>query len=563
MRRDVLIVMGASLLAFSLSVGNDFTFDDRGQILQHGAASDSAGLTDAFRTGVWEDGPFQETGLYRPAPAVFFWLNSRIFGLQPVTIHLAGILLNAICSCCLMMVLFVLTRNRAVSFLGALIFGVHPVHGDAVYAAVGCSELLAGFFVLVALWCFSRGRREGRPFLFMGAAGLCFLLAMFSKESAVAFPGIALLCDIYLHRKGLPTVRGWKRLVAPYVLFSAIISGYLAAKYAAIGSLVPAGVAFFDNPLASVGAGIRLPMLAKIIWRIAKLVVFPVSLSPDYSHSSIPLAASWNDAEAVCGLIVLGAVMLLAALSYFKRTDLFLFIGFIFIPYLPASNLIVPVGVLMAERTLYVPLSGAAALMAGLLCRLFGMAAGSRAARTVAAVAGIFWVGGLFSRSVLRAGDFSDDLALFRSSLDAFPSNVKIRSNLGAIYLSRGDAEMAEAEFEKALDVVEVSLPIPGDIASLLTPIDENFLSRLHTALGEAKLRLQKTDEAIPFLEKAVRLCPVLPNPYYYLGMAWARKGDGPKARGYLDKAIALSPPDSEVQSMAIRKKSTLSGMYK
>ncbi len=59
----------------------------------------------------------------------------------------------------------------------------------------------------------------------------------------------------------------------------------------------------------------------------------------------------------VCWLAVAGALVLAAIL--WKRNRLaFFFAGFAFLNLLPASNLLFPIGTIMAERLLYLPLAG-------------------------------------------------------------------------------------------------------------------------------------------------------------------------------------------------------------
>src|SRR5204863_412171 len=96
--------------------------------------------------------------------------------------------------------------------------------------------------------------------------------------------------------------------------------------------------------------------------RYMVLLVFPRTLSSDYSFNQIPLFGTagnyWIDASA---WISFGVVMLLlvAALWLRKKERLFSWgVLFFFVMMLPTSNVLITIGSIMAERFLYLPSVG-------------------------------------------------------------------------------------------------------------------------------------------------------------------------------------------------------------
>src|SRR5205823_11080356 len=81
------------------------------------------------------------------------------------------------------------------------------------------------------------------------------------------------------------------------------------------------------------------------------------NVAGDYDFNAIPIAR-FSDWDAWLGLL-LAAAIAVSALLYRKR-DWILSLGvlFAFVVFVPASNWVLPISVLMAERFLYLPLIG-------------------------------------------------------------------------------------------------------------------------------------------------------------------------------------------------------------
>lgn len=93
----------------------------------------------------------------------------------------------------------------------------------------------------------------------------------------------------------------------------------------------------------------------------------PVKLSYDWQMNSIELVEQWSDARNLITLlvfVVLLCLVLTAILNQNQDTQSMLYFGvtFLIVTHLPASNLLVTVGFVIAERTLYVPSIGFSAL---------------------------------------------------------------------------------------------------------------------------------------------------------------------------------------------------------
>src|SRR5262249_29289338 len=122
-----------------------------------------------------------------------------------------------------------------------------------------------------------------------------------------------------------------------------------------LSKLPPFDQPFVDNPL--VGADFLTARLTalKVLFKYIGLLMWPRSLSWDYSYNQVPLV-SWG-----AGLAALaGVIALVALISSLRQTPppTCFFGAFFFVALLPTSNLLLIIGSIMAERFLYLPSIG-------------------------------------------------------------------------------------------------------------------------------------------------------------------------------------------------------------
>ena len=125
---------------------------------------------------------------------------------------------------------------------------------------------------------------------------------------------------------------------------------------------------FTVNPLAYVDFGTSTMTAIGILGRYLGLFLWPGTLSCDYSYSQIPLFGSGAGAT----LWAIGVLFGFAGLAFWlwrKRAAIPLIVGAMVwaaVMILPTSNLFVKIGTIMADRFVYLPMTGLAiALVAG------------------------------------------------------------------------------------------------------------------------------------------------------------------------------------------------------
>ncbi len=277
---------------------------------------------------------------------------------DPAPFHLTNTALAAV----VVLALFALARGIGLSttaaFAGSLLFAVHPLHVDAVVNIIGRAELLsAGFVVAVLLLHIT-----GYPPMGFGltAAGVLFLAGLESKESAACAPLLALAYDFFRPGRAASSGDAGSRIhIGPYVTFALALAAWLALA----ATHLPTGVEidWIDNPLAFMPAPERVIHASAILWRYLGLVVWPTGLRADRAFDETPLDSQAGSAGLVAWLVV--AVVLV--LTRKKAPTVAFLLAWFPLSFAVTSNLVFPIGTIMAERLAYLPSAGPC-LLAGL-----------------------------------------------------------------------------------------------------------------------------------------------------------------------------------------------------
>lgn len=218
----------------------------------------------------------------RATSIVLTWLTEPWAGLEPFGYNLTSLLVHVL-NVWLVFSLGVWRRiGWKVSSAAACFFAVHEGQQEAVVWYSAIPELLVVFFVLacVLLWIL-RYEFPDRARLWYGASLVAFVLALASKESAVAAVGLLALV-------GLRENEGWRRGVKLLAPFASLALLYFVADYAGRGQNQHYGDGTFS---LSAPFWTTLPRsFARMIWVWG--LVSLVAMSVWRVRSRIPLVAT-------------------------------------------------------------------------------------------------------------------------------------------------------------------------------------------------------------------------------------------------------------------------------
>jgi protein O-mannosyl-transferase len=517
----ILIPVALALLSSMNTLWHDFASDDLQQVLANAFIRDLKNLPLAFTTSVWSFAT-SEIGAtsqpyYRPLFSVLFTLNYALFGTASAFgWHLVNVLVHALVTLLVFIVCREFTGSRKLSLITASLFAVHPAHAESVAWISGVTDPLMALFLLPAFYFYLLYQKNRKPYL-MALMLLFFLLALWSKETAIALPVVIAYCELFHFNGSLPLKQKAARLSLLAAMFILPVAIYIFARFQAFGAFVagddlryPLSAAILTIPLA----------LAKYLW----LLAVPVGYS--YQHLT-PFVSSVTSWQFFAPLLIIGVVVVAVI---FSKTPLLKFSGVWFLAFLaPALAGIVSFdpAYIVQERYLYLPSMGFCLAVA---LGLEWVAARHRFAQSERLATGLFVVlVVVWGAAYIQANSYwYDTIRVFQRAVEADPNSAHAHAALSSTYSSAGRPREAELESKKALEL---------DSQCVYAYANLSFFSK----------QAGKLDDAINYLEKVkstVALTPTtrphLSTAYLNLGLLYAQRKDFDLAEKALQESNAL-----------------------
>jgi len=489
-KRLYLTVAACAVVVHLGALWNGFAMDDLYIIVWNPLVHSIEGIWRGFVTPYWP--PDLGGKLYRPLTIATYVIDGKID--DAPWFHAVNLLWHAGAT----VAVTALARRWAgitAALAAGLLFAVHPVHVEAIANVIGRAELMAAVGACLAVYAaVVRGSVVGCALALVGG--------LLSKENAAVAPG--LIVWAWIIGIGRPP-RG--RMLAFAGSWVAILGAYLAvrwavlAPYARLHDLAPVFV-------GESATAVRLTAIAGLS-DVARLLLFPLTLRVDYSPAERTLVRSVLDGRFLLGFacLVIWAALLVLAWRRGRRVEAF-GLGWIAIAFLPVANFLFPVGVLMAERTLYLPSAGFALAAGAALSRL-------PASRLRIVVVLLVLAGAM--RSAVRVPVWRDDVAVTMSILEDSPESYRGPARMAALYQSRRDPNRALAAIR---------------IATRAFDRDPS----VYVAGADAAFAVGRPDLADSLLVNAERLCYRCSGYYRRQALAARSRGDSAVADSLLSR---------------------------
>lgn len=312
-------------------------------------------------------------GLYRPVTSLSYLFNHAVLGNKDHAIGyvIINVLLHWANTVLVYLLALVLLENFWPAVFVAVLFAVHPLGTEVVTNIVGRADELAALSVLGGLLLYIRSTNTTgwRKLPWLAGLMLTTALGVLCKESAVVVVGVVAAYD-FVHRLQ-PKCPQWFINLASnfwgffrtgYVWLVPPLVGLWMLRVRVFGNLPPPELPFVDNPLVNAGFLTSRATAIKVIGYYLGLLIWPWSLSCDYSYNQIPLMSwqfsTWEDRKAVLALLAVVAIIVIAVRQFRRNKAVCFFILFGFLCFLPTSNLIFICGTIMAERGMYLSTVG-------------------------------------------------------------------------------------------------------------------------------------------------------------------------------------------------------------
>lgn len=436
-----------ALAASAVGVRNGFTFDDRFVVLSNPLAHSPRAWRQIFTSPYWPrawggDG-------YRPLTMLAFSLEWAAGHGAPWVFHAANVLLYGATAVAVFW-LASLLLPAAAAWIAAALFAVHPVHVEAVANIVGQSELLVGLFVTLAVAVYIRGRQHGELVpRDVAAIAALYVAACFSKEHGIVLPALLVAAEWTVIRDERSLRDRLLRALRPFYLgLAALACGFMLARSLALPDL--AGF----QPLIAFQT-LHLTTSQRILTAIGvaphwgRLLFWPAKLSAEYGPPYIDIAQSVEIVQLPGALLLVGILGLAVAVR--RRWPLVTFgVAWICLTLLPASNFVAPTGILLAERTLFLPSCGAMLIVASFVPAI-QRALTTPVLRLSAATAlgALITLGGW--RSATRSTVWRSNRTLFEQTVRDAPLTYRSHYLYGMLLFQEGRKREGEIEYQRAL----------------------------------------------------------------------------------------------------------------
>ena len=512
MRRELLFVFLAAVLLYVPTVRYGYVQDDRAIIVSNPAAHSVGAALGAFDDPYWprESG----AGLYRPLTILTFAIDWSLSGGRAGWFHVVNAFWHGLVTVLLVLVLVRWLPPLAATAAG-LVFAWHPVHVEAVASIVGRAELLVAAGILGGVLAARRGR--------WAAAVALAALAMFSKEHGV-IAGVVILIDKWLQPESPPSPdgRGGQGVRKLWVGLGVVTVAYIViwGVVGVAGASAPTAVFYGRDTWA------RLAIALPAVLRAAVLLVWPLSLSSDYSPQVIP-AYSGLSFAAVLGFLVVVAIPALIIVCRRPAPAISFTAALAALSFLPTSNLLFAGGVVLAERNLYLAVALPAALLGTAIARFAHPRPTPHAPRTMAAALGASVVLASAVLSFLRLPAWRDNRTQLLTLLAEHPESYTGHASAAAVLAGRGDTASARQQYRIADSLFQGDPYLDAAHAIFLLSVGDTMAARPLIA----RLSTRTETPAIRMSLRAQFLFDL-------------RRGDLAAARAALDSARERFPGD-------------------
>ena len=488
-----LAALAITLLVYLRCLENGLVYDDHEMIILNRYIGDWAMVWRSFvNDSWWFRNPLSlpQSAYYRPLQDVWLAVNYHLFGLAPVGWHLAIVAVHLVAVYLVFEIARELNVSKWTPTIAATVFGVLPIHAQAVIWPTAIPLPMSAIFELAAFLSFIR---SGRGAASMFPAPIFFAMALLSHESAVVFPLIIVAYGVLI---GFARIPSWRERVvragvaaAPFFIEVAI---YLVIRREVLGFITRLNI---TNPMTPAQGWLTVP---NALGTYAMILIMPWRAGPVHPVdvvSSIRSSQFYLPTLALIGLATSGAV---ALWNDTRRLTYLFWAIWIAVSIVPVLDLraFSPLA-LVEDRYLY--MASVAWCIALTDIAVSFLMSVDASGRMLAAAASTVIIA--FGASLFHVESFwHDEVALFGTCVEMAPRSTLCHDRLGLALKARGDKEDAEREFLTAQELD------PNDAANLYN------LGLVHAEMG-------RNDEALGELKRALAGLPDAP-PVAYVDLA-------------------------------------------
>jgi protein O-mannosyl-transferase len=478
---------------------------------------------------------------YRPMQSVSFMLDAVVGGKEPWIYHLSNLILHVFTVIALFFFLLKVGVEERFAFILSLLFSINPILTNAIAWIPARGDILLCLFSLLSFITFLEYLSKKKT-VYLILHTIAFLLAVFSKETAVIIP-VFILSYLYFVKKEKFILKNINSFLAVWFV---CLTTFLLFRQSVIkishSSLIFGITPFFKN----------LPVIPTSFFKF----FIP------YNLSTMPVF----DTTGIIGGGILLVVLVIMAFKFMRKEwrivlwGIGWFLAFT-IPPMFFRPYFAKFGYEYFEYRAYLPIIGIL-IIAGFLINKFSAGIPSR--KMIIISIPIILVYSMIA--LIHLQDFSGPVAFFTSAIKTNPNNAMAFAEIASTYFYKGNKEKAMQEVDNSIKACP-TYPIPYYNKGLMYGMSkdhskaEYFLSialkydtvsqdinllkgDTYDNLSLEKINLGKFNEAKILLKKALRIYPDNSKLYNDLGLDYYNTMKFDSSLYLYNKAIELDKND-------------------
>lgn len=529
-------------------------------------------------------------GNYQPLHILSYAIEYQFYKLNPVGYHITSLVMHLISTALVFVFVSLISQNKSIAVITALLFGIHPLHVESVAWAAERKDMLYAMFFISSLIFYVKYIKEEQKAKYFVLAFILFALSIFSKAMAASLPPILFLLDFYYKRKFT-----FKIILEKIPFFALAVGIGLMATYSAstTDSISLHVYSLFERILIA-----NFNLLA-YVWKL----ILPVNLSAFYPYPA-RVEGSLPFYFYIAPFVVL-VLLVLIILSLKKNRNIFFGAGF-FVASIVLVLQLFPVGpTIMSERYSYLPSVGFFFVIAYFIQLAVEKKPSSKVfSYSCLAVYSLFLCITTYNRCEIwkdsmtlwtnvieqfphvgtalnnRGNVYGKELGQLDKAMEDFNNSIKYDptyenayANRGIVHCLKGNLDLALLDFNKALELKPDYFDALFNRGIAYTQLkqfdnairDFNQLqqtnkddSRIYNNRGRAHSMSGRHDEAMADYNKAININPAFAEAYYNRAAVFYNKQLYNDAYNDIQKAanlgFTIDPKFSEAIKKAVAK---------
>lgn len=487
------------------------------------------------------------TTLWIPATWISFFLDYKIYGMNPGGYHVTNVILHICNTLILFVILHQITQKRWQSFFVAALFSCHPIHVESIAWITERKDVLSTFFLMLFLFTYIQYTKK-ENFVRYLAALFFFILGLMSKPMLVTVPIVLILLDYWpLGRFGKANRLRLFLEKLPFLSFSLIVSAITIFFQTKTGALVSFDSISIINRIENA--------VSSYIAYLVKLFL-PINLAVVYPYEQY--FSFWE-------VFIKFVIFVIITTLFFRlhKKHPYLIVGWLWyvISLVPVIGIFQSGAQSHADRFVYIPFIGIYIILSWGTPHFLQIL---KTPRVISTIVFFLILPVLSTISWFQIAYWKNSNTLYAHTLSVTENNWLIQTNYGKILEEQGKEKEANVHFEKAMNIDPKSSVHHLNLANNLYRLGKIGEAEKHykmaitvgndkesTAKANNRLAFiyqiqKKNSKAIKHYKEALRINPSQVKTLNNLAILLAQTGDFSNAAINFNKALELSPQNEE-----------------